>query len=67
MNGYRLVDTINFRKPAQFEIREGAVAQPQDVVEGKMPMWWTPRLGVDVLSPRRILPFQHQDMSSARY
>ena len=26
VNGYRVGDTINIRKPAQFEIREGAIA-----------------------------------------
>ena len=35
-------------KPAQFEIREGAVAQPQDVVEGKMPIVVDTQAGVDV-------------------
>jgi P22 coat protein - gene protein 5 len=54
VNGYRVGDTINFRKPAQFEIREGAAAQPQDVIEGKMCLWsWIPKLVSISSSPRK--------------
>ena len=63
VNGYRKGDTINFRKPAQFEIREGAVAQPQDVVEGKMPIVVDTQVGVDVAFTSKDLTLSIQDMS----
>lgn len=34
VNGYKVGETISIRRPNQFTVREGAVAQMQDVVEG---------------------------------
>ena len=65
MNGYRVGDTINIRKPAQFEIREGAVAAPQDVVEGKMPLVVDTQAGVDFQFTSKDLTLNIKDLSSA--
>ena len=65
VNGYRKGDTINFRRPAQFEIREGAVAQPQDVVEGKMPIVVDTQVGVDVAFTIEGPDSQHSGHESA--
>jgi hypothetical protein len=63
VNGYRVGDTINFRKPAQFEIREGAVAAPQDVVEGKMPLVVDTQAGVDFQFTTKDLTLNIKDPS----
>lgn len=47
VNGFRVGDTINFRKPAQFVVREGATANPQDVQEGKVALQVASQAGVD--------------------
>src|SRR6478736_6207337 len=62
VNGYRVGDTVNFRKPAQFEIREGAVATPQDVIEGKMPMVVDTQAGVDFQFTTKDLTLSIKDL-----
>jgi BarA-like signal transduction histidine kinase len=64
VNGYRVGDTINFKKPAQFEIREGATAAPQDVVEGKMPLVVDTQAGVDFQFTSKELTLNVKDLSS---
>jgi hypothetical protein len=64
VNGYRVGDTINFRKPAQFEIREGATAAPQDVIEGKVPLVVNNQAGVDFLFTTKDLTLSIKDLSS---
>jgi hypothetical protein len=63
VNGYRVGDTVNIRKPAQFEIREGAVAAPQDVVEGKMPLVVDTQAGVDFQFTSKDLTLNIKDLS----
>jgi FlaG/FlaF family flagellin (archaellin) len=63
VNGYRVGDTINIRKPAQFEIREGAVAAPQDVIEGKMPLVVDTQAGVDFQFTSKDLTLNIKDLS----
>jgi hypothetical protein len=63
VNGYRVGDTVNIRKPAQFEIREGAVAAPQDVVEGKMPLVIDTQAGVDFQFTSKDLTLSIKDLS----
>lgn len=46
-NGYKVGDTISIRRPADFTVRDGAVASPQDVVEGKTSITVNKRKGVD--------------------
>ena len=65
VNGYRVGDTINIRKPAQFEIREGAIAAPQDVVEGKMPLVVDTQAGVDFQFTSKDLTLNIKDLSPA--
>lgn len=47
VNGYEVGDTISVRRPAEFTVRDGAVASSQDVVEGKFPVTVDKRKGVD--------------------
>jgi ribosomal 50S subunit-recycling heat shock protein len=47
VNGLKKGDTISIRKPAQFTVRDGAVASSQDVVEGKTSMTVDKQKGVD--------------------
>jgi FlaG/FlaF family flagellin (archaellin) len=63
VNGYRVGDTVNIRKPAQFEIREGAVAAPQDVIEGKMPLVVDTQAGVDFQFTSKDLTLNIKDLS----
>jgi hypothetical protein len=46
-NGLKKGETISIRKPAQFTVRNGAVASSQDVVEGKTSMTVDTQRGVD--------------------
>jgi hypothetical protein len=48
VNGYESGDTVSFRRPAQYELREGRIAAPQDTVEGKQPLVVDQYWGVDM-------------------
>jgi hypothetical protein len=63
VNGYRVGDTVNIRKPAQFEVREGATATPQDVIEGKMPLVVDTQAGVDFQFMSKDLTLNIKDLS----
>lgn len=47
VNGYEVGETISIRRPTDFVVREGRVAQNQDVVEGKTPFTVDHQVGVD--------------------
>jgi coat protein Gp5 len=47
VNGFKVGDTVNMRRPADFEVREGAVASPQPIKEGKVPIVVDKQRGVD--------------------
>jgi hypothetical protein len=47
VNGYKVGETISIRKPTDFTVRDGAVMQTQDVVEGKTSITVDKRKGVD--------------------
>src|SRR5919108_1979860 len=47
VNGYKVGETINIRKPADFTIRDGAVMNVQDVIEGTTSITVNKRKGVD--------------------
>ncbi len=47
VNGYEVGETISIRKPADFTVRDGAVASAQNVVEGKTTIVVDKRKGVD--------------------
>lgn len=46
-NGYEKGDTISIRRPADFTVRDGAVASAQDVVEGKTTITVNKQKGID--------------------
>ena len=47
VNGYEVGETISIRKPADFTVRDGAVATAQNVIEGKTTLTVDKRKGVD--------------------
>lgn len=47
VNGYKVGETISIRKPTDFTVRDGAVMNVQDVVEGKTTITVDKRKGVD--------------------
>jgi hypothetical protein len=63
VNGYQVGDTINFRRPAQFEHREGRIAAPQDVVEGKQSLVVNQYWGVDFRFTTQELTQNIKDIS----
>jgi hypothetical protein len=63
VNGYQVGDTINFRRPAQFELREGRIAAPQDVVEGKQSLVVNQYWGVDFRFTTQELTQNIKDIS----
>ena len=63
VNGFRVGDTVNFRRPAQFEVREGAQAQIQDVVEGKQSLVVDTQAGIDFQFTNKDLTLNIKDLS----
>jgi hypothetical protein len=63
VNGFRVGDTVNFRKPAQFEVREGPTAAIQDVVEGKVSLQVDLQSGVDFQFTSKDLTLNIKDLS----
>jgi hypothetical protein len=47
VNGYQPGDSVSFKRPPQFELREGRIAAPQDVVEGKQTLTVDQYWGID--------------------
>lgn len=60
-NGYKKGNTITIRKPADFTVRDGAVASNQDVVEGSTSLVVDKRKGIDFKFSTQELT---QDMNS---
>lgn len=48
INGFKKGDTISIKRPADFTVRDGAVRQVQDVVEGSTTITINKQKGVDV-------------------
>jgi len=67
INGYSVGDTISIRKPAQFAVRTGAVAnQPsggQDVLEGKLTFQINKQNGVDFAFSSADLTLRIEELS----
>jgi hypothetical protein len=63
VNGYRAGDTINFRRPADFTVREGATAAIQDVNEGKVALTVDRQRGVDFQFTSSDLTLKIEDLS----
>jgi hypothetical protein len=64
VNGYRVGDTVNLRRPADFEVREGATASIQDVVEGKVPLVVDTQAGVDFQFTSKDMTLNIKDLST---
>jgi len=47
VNGYKVGETLSIRRPTDFTVREGAVMQTQDVVEGKTTITVDRQRGID--------------------
>jgi hypothetical protein len=47
VNGYKIGETISVRRPTDFTVRDGAVAQVQDVSEGKFQLTVNKQKGID--------------------
>ncbi len=63
VNGYKPGDTVNLRKPADFEVREGAIASNQEVIEGKVPLVVDSQAGVDFQFTSKDLTLNIKDLS----
>lgn len=63
INGYEKGDTISVRRPADFTVRDGAVASAQDVVEGKTTVVVDKQKGVDFNFTSKELTLDIKDLS----
>lgn len=63
INGYDRGDTISIRRPADFIVRDGAVAAVQDVVEGKTTFVVDKQKGVDFKFTSKDLTLDIKDLS----
>jgi hypothetical protein len=62
VNGYTVGETISIRRPADFTVRDGAVAVVQDVVEGKTTFTVDKQKGVDFKFTSQDLTLQIDDL-----
>lgn len=63
VNGYKVGDTVNMRRPADFLVREGAVAANQEIKEGKVPLVIDKEAGVDFEITSKDLTLDIKDLS----
>lgn len=63
VNGYEVGDTLNIRKPADFTVRDGAVANAQDVQEGKTTITVDKRKGIDFKFTSQELTLDIKELS----
>jgi hypothetical protein len=63
VNGYEVGETISIRKPTDFTVRDGAVMDVQDVVEGKTTITVNQRKGVDFRFSSQDLTLKIEDLS----
>lgn len=63
VNGFKVGDVVNLKKPTDFQVREGAVASNQDVVEGKVPLVVDTQAGVDFEFTSADLTLNIKDLS----
>lgn len=63
INGYNVGETISIRKPTDFTVRDGAVMQTQDVVEGKTTITVDKRKGIDFKFTSQDLTLKIEDLS----
>jgi hypothetical protein len=63
VNGYTTGESISIRRPADFTVRDGAVAATQDVTEGKFTLSVDKQKGVDFKFSSSDLTLQIKDLS----
>lgn len=63
VNGYKVGDTLRIRKPTDFTVRDGAVMDVQDVVEGSTNIVVNKRKGVDFEFTSQDLTLKIDDLS----
>ena len=63
VNGYEVGETITIRKPADFTVRNGAVASAQNVTEGKTTITVNKRRGIDFKFTAQELTLNIKDLS----
>jgi len=63
VNGYKIGDTINIRRPADFTVRSGATLSTQDVIEGKTTLTIDQQIGVDFQFTSQELTLKIGDLS----
>lgn len=63
VNGYEVGETISIRKPADYTVRDGAVASAQDVQEGKTTITVDKRKGVDFKFTSQQLTLSIKELS----
>lgn len=62
VNGYKKGDTIRIRRPADFTVRSGATASPQDVIEGNTSLVVDQQIGIDFQFTSTDLTLKVEDM-----
>ena len=63
VNGYKVGDTVNMRRPTDFVVREGAIAANQEIKEGKVPLVIDKEAGVDFEITSKDLTPDIKDLS----
>ena len=63
VNGYEVGETISIRKPADFTVRDGAVASAQSVTEGKTTITVDKRKGIDFKFTSQELTLSIKELS----
>lgn len=63
VNGYKIGDTLNIRRPADFTVRTNATLSTQDVLEGKTTLAIDQQIGVDFKFTSSDLTLKVSDLS----
>lgn len=63
INGYKVGEIVSIRRPTDFTVRDGKVADIQDVVEGKIPVTVDKQKGVDFKFSSEDLTLQINKLS----
>lgn len=63
VNGYAVGETLSIRRPTDFTVRDGAVMDAQDVVEGKMSVTVDKFKGIDFKFTSQDLTLRIEDLS----
>jgi hypothetical protein len=63
VNGYTVGDTLSIRKPTDYEVRDGAIMDAQNVVEGKTTITVDQRKGIDFKFTSQELTLNIKDLA----